>query len=112
MGLLKSNWQGILLFSSLLLAFGANTGAQEKADPERTATTPAKSIALPAKSQAAIAGPAGAAKQSLSEFSGEREDGADVIREREEWFYKQRSSVGTVISRPRHDLGHFSTCNA
>lgn len=97
MGLLKSNWQGILLFSSLLLAFGANTGAQEKADPERTATTPAKSIALPAKSQAAIAGPAGAAKQSLSEFSGEREDGADVIREREEWFYKQRSSVNGHI---------------
>lgn len=97
MRLLKASLQPIVLLSSLLLVFGASLVAQEKATPEREAATPTKPKALPAKSQAGVAEPAGSDKQSLSGFSGEREDSADLIRKRAEWFYKQRSSVNGHI---------------
>ncbi|HVH72831.1 MAG TPA: sialidase family protein, partial [Candidatus Dormibacteraeota bacterium] len=96
MRLLKSSWQAFLLLSLLLLMLGANAIAQEKANPsERSTTSTVK--ALPAKSRPPVAQNADAEHQSVSGSPGEREDDADQILRRAEWFYRQRSSANGHI---------------
>jgi hypothetical protein len=92
MRLLKSIWQTLLSLSLLLLVLGANALAQEKANPvERSNTSAAK--ALPAKSRPSAAQDTITEGQSASRNLGEREDDADQLLKRAEWFYKQRSSA-------------------
>ena len=90
MRLLNLSLRNRLLYYFLLLIFCASVSAQEKT------RTPKGSVAPQAKrfaSATPAAEPAGAENQSLSGMSGKHEDNADLIRKREEWFYKQRSSV-------------------
>src|SRR5215469_9053722 len=96
MRLFKSNWQVIVLLPLFFLMLGPNALAQEKANPTPGSTTPAPN-ALPTKSQPPAAQKANAEEQSFSGTPGEREDDAEQILKREEWFYKQRSSTNGHI---------------
>ena len=92
MRLFKLCCQGVLC--SLLLVFAVKSVAQKKANPpERAATLPGKPKS-PAKGQTAGSK---AEVQSTSGTPSDRDDGADPIRERDEWFYKQRSSLNGHI---------------
>jgi hypothetical protein len=93
---LKSSWQVTVLLSLFSLALGANALAQEKANSPKRSAYPA-SKALSAKSSQQAAQPANAEDQSVSGRPGEREDSAEQILKREEWFYKQRSSANGRI---------------
>ena len=95
MRLLNLSLRNRLLYYFVLFIFCASVSAQEKPrTPEGSVAPQAKRFA-PAKPPAAE--PAGAENQSLSGMSGEQQDNANLIRKREEWFYKQRSSVNGHI---------------
>src|SRR5690349_20753099 len=97
MRLPRPKFQLTLLFLSLAAVYGVSLRAQEKPNsPDRSAAASAKPFPA-AKSQPPTAEPPEADKQSPSGIQGEREESADQIRKRAEWFYRQRSSVGGHI---------------
>jgi hypothetical protein len=90
-----------LLLSSAIMAccfLPAAAGAQQQAGGDPDAATAAKFPA--AKRRAQASGSAAVNPSQLSEKEVQKEqrkDSADEIRKREEWFYKQRSSVNGHI---------------
>ena len=96
MRLFKSRWQVLALVSIFSLILGPNALAQQKANAPERSTTPAPE-AFPAKSQPLAAQKSDTEDQAVSGTPGERGDGPDHIREREEWFYKQRTSANGHI---------------
>lgn len=79
-----------ILLIVVCIGFAATARAQDKPAPSNNAAPPAKFPAaksLPGTSSAADADASGSAG------SPSDKDGPDVIRKRDEWFYKQRASV-------------------
>src|SRR5262249_33836391 len=92
MRLSKSFVRAVLL-EAFALSFGLISVAQEK--PRATSpTTSSRSPKVEAKKAQATSSPeADAEGTATGEMEDERKDSAEQIRKREEWFYKQRSSV-------------------
>jgi len=90
--------QSVLLLCSILVLYGSAASSQEK-PKSGPAETPISKSQVPAiKKQPAPA----ASAESRDEFEKspapeEAKDGAEQIRKRNEWFYKQRSSVNGRI---------------
>jgi hypothetical protein len=88
-------------FAAACLCFAPQARGQQKQDPASGSATPAKFPAAKAKPQTP------AAAQSDTEAASEKEaqaqgatgekDSPEAIQKREEWFYKQRSSVNGHI---------------
>jgi len=91
-----------LLFSiPILVLCGTTVSAQEKSGPpDRSASSPVKKSAN-AKKQAPPASTADATADATGEAAAESnlegKDGAEQIRKRDEWFYRQRSSANGHI---------------
>jgi photosystem II stability/assembly factor-like uncharacterized protein len=84
---------GALLFAFILVIWVSVTSAQEKSGAPNRSAVPAAKKSPEAKKQALPEDSAVTGQQSGVERKGEDRDSPDLIRKREEWFYKQRSSV-------------------
>lgn len=94
---LKSASHFVFLLFCALLLFCMSTTAQEKpASPERPAAA-STSKPLPSKKLPAKVEPDEEQMPSAPRESSKDTDGSEAIRKREEWFYKQRSSVAGHI---------------
>jgi len=77
----------------ILVLSGATVSAQEKSGPpDYSASSPAKK-STNAKKHMPPADSADASEEAAAESNLESKDDADLIRKREEWFYRQRSSA-------------------
>jgi len=87
-----------LLFVSLLVIWDGIALSQEKSSAPNPSAVPAAKKSPDTKSQTLPEESADTDEQSGVEGKGEDRDGPELIRKREEWFYKQRSSVSGHIA--------------
>ena len=85
--------RGALLFFFILIFWAGVTLAQEKPGTRSTSSVSAVKKSADTKSQPTPPESADPKEQSSAEKKSENGDGPEQIRKREEWFYKQRSSV-------------------
>ena len=90
--------QRVLFLASVLVLYASAASSQEKPKPGSAETLVSKSQAPASKKQVTPA----ASAESRDEFERapdpeEAKDGAEQIRKRNEWFYKQRSSASGRI---------------
>lgn len=84
-------------FASVFTLFATSSSAQQS-PPDLDAASTSKEKKLPALKQPSPSNQSPKAEPESSLHSrSEARDGADAIRKREEWFYKQRSSVSGHI---------------
>jgi hypothetical protein len=96
MRLLKSTLR-YLLVSSFVLVLGSTALAQQKpSEANRTANSPSRKFPV-TKGQALPAEQDESQNQTNSEISSQVKDSSEQIRKREDWYYKQRSSVSGHI---------------
>jgi len=87
----------VLLFVSILALCLTATFAQEKSGAADSALPSAKRKSPDAKKQAPPAGPADPEESVADERKWDDDDSSEQVRQRDEWFYKQRSSVNGHI---------------
>jgi len=89
--------RGVLLFFFILIFWAGVTFAQEKPATPSTSSASAAKKSADAKSQAPPPESADPEEQPSAGKKSENGDGPEQIRKRDEWFYKQRSSVNGRI---------------
>src|SRR5882762_2174078 len=86
------------LVLAILVTWVGMASAQEKSGaPSHSSVPAAVKKSRDTKKQALPEETADAGEQSSVEGNGEEEDSPEVIRKRDEWFYKQRSSANGRI---------------
>jgi photosystem II stability/assembly factor-like uncharacterized protein len=86
-----------LLVLAILVTWVTTASAQENSDVPNHSFVPTAKKSTDTKKQTPSAESAGASEQTRVEGKREDEDSPELIRKREEWFYKQRSSVNGHI---------------